>query len=243
MSYTECIVWRVPNNAATAGVASVRTSPKKQGKMMSLRWIWAARVIAVLLAAMPAAAAAQADAGPRHTEADVRFMQGMIVHHAQALDMVRLVPDRATRDDVRMMAERITVSQQDEIDLMRRWLRARGADTVPLNGHGAHHGHHAAASADSTGAGHAGMPGMATPEEMARLAASSGAEFERLFLELMIRHHEGALVMVAELFGTRGGGQESAVFHIASEVDADQRMEIDRMRTMLAGPLNGSRPR
>ena len=74
-------------------------------------------------------------------------------------------------------------------------------------------------------------------------SAASGAEFDRLFLELMIRHHEGALTMVAELFGTPGGGQESAVFHIASEVDADQRMEIDRMRAMLAGPLHGARPR
>jgi uncharacterized protein (DUF305 family) len=242
MGYTECIVWRVPNNAATAGVASARTSPQKQGKMMSSRWIRAARVIAILLAAVPAAAAAQTDAGPRHTEADVRFMQGMIVHHAQALDMVRLVPDRTTRQDVRMMAERITVSQRDEIDLMRRWLRARGADTVPLNGHDAHHGHHASAPADSAG-GHAGMPGMATPEEMARLAALSGAEFDRLFLELMIRHHEGALVMVAELFGSQGGGQESSVYQIASEVDADQRMEIERMRRMLGGPLTGSAPR
>jgi uncharacterized protein (DUF305 family) len=241
MGYTERIVWRVPNNAATAGVASARTSPKKQGKMMSLRWMKAVALLAGCLAARPAAA--QAEVGPRHTEADVRFMQGMIVHHAQALDMVRLVPDRSTRQDVRMMAERITVSQQDEIDLMRRWLRARGADTVPLNGHDAHHGHHASAGADSAGGGHAGMPGMATPEEMARLAASSGAEFDRLFLELMIRHHEGALVMVAELFGSQGGGQESSVYQIASEVDADQRMEIDRMRRMLGGPLSGSAPR
>jgi uncharacterized protein (DUF305 family) len=76
---------------------------------------------------------------------------------------------------------------------------------------------------------------MATPEEMARLAAAQGAEFDRMFLEMMIRHHEGALVMVAELFAA-GGAQESQMYQIASDVDADQRMEIDRMRAMLDGP-------
>jgi uncharacterized protein (DUF305 family) len=197
-------------------------------------WKKAARMLAVLLAAAPAAAGAQ-----QHTDADARFMQGMIVHHAQALEMTALVPDRASSEGVRLMAERINVSQQDEIALMRRWLRARGADTVALGGHDAHHGHHAPGAADSAGAGHAGMPGMATPEEMARLASLAGAEFDRLFLELMIRHHEGALVMVAELFGTQGAGQASSVYQIASEVDADQRMEIERMRRMLAGSLSG----
>ncbi|WP_420125629.1 DUF305 domain-containing protein [Longimicrobium sp.] len=176
-------------------------------------------------------AQAQAVAGPRHGEADVRFVTGMIAHHGQALEMVALVPGRATRDDVRMMAERIAVSQRDEIALMERWLTARGEPVPSADSAHAHHG-----------PGHV-MAGMLTPEEMQRLAAASGAEFDRLFLELMIRHHEGALAMVAELFGTPGGGQESAVYHIASEVEADQRMEIDRMRTMLAGPLNGSRPR
>jgi uncharacterized protein (DUF305 family) len=201
-------------------------------------WKKAARMLAVLLAASPAAAGAQ-----QHTEADVRFMQGMIGHHAQALEMTALAPDRASSQGVRLMAERIHVSQQDEIALMRRWLHARGADTVPLGGHSAHHGHHASSAAGSAGAGHAGMPGMATPEEMARLASLSGAEFDRLFLELMIRHHEGALVMVAELFGTQGAGQESSVYQIASEVDADQRMEIERMQRMLAGSPSGSAPR
>lgn len=201
------------------------------------RWMRIAGLLLCLAATACGSATAEAQAqaanpGPRHGEADVRFVTGMIGHHAQALEMVALVPDRATRDDVRMMAERIAVSQRDEIALMERWLRARGE---PVPGADSTHAHH--------GGAHAHMPGMLTAEEMQRLAAASGAEFDRLFLELMIRHHEGALAMVAELFGTRGGGQESAVFHIASEVDADQRMEIDRMRTMLAGPLNGFRPR
>lgn len=204
----------------------------KQGTR-SFLWMRAASLLLSVATAACGGATAQAQSapGPRHGEADVRFVTGMVAHHAQALEMVALVPERATRDDVRMMAERIAVSQRDEIALMERWLKARGQPVPSADSAHAHHG-----------PGHA-MAGMLTPEEMRSLAASSGAEFDRLFLELMIRHHEGALAMVAELFGTPGGGQESAVFHIASEVDADQRMEIDRMRTMLAGPLNGSRPR
>lgn len=191
----------------------------------SSRWIrGAALLAAVVLTAScgPVAATAQAGqpaAQPVRNDADVRFMQGMIAHHAQALEMTALVPDRAVSQAVKMMAERIDVSQRDEIATLERWLRAHGAPAADSS-----HAHH--------GAGHT-MPGMLSAEEMRRLAAASGAEFDRLFLELMIRHHEGALVMVAELFGSRGGGQDPEVFAIASEVDADQRMEIDRMRAML----------
>ncbi|HEU4883944.1 MAG TPA: DUF305 domain-containing protein [Longimicrobium sp.] len=186
----------------------------------------AALLLSVAAAACGGATAqAQTVVGPPHNEADVRFVTGMIAHHGQALEMAALVPDRATRPDVRLMAERIQVSQRDEIALMERWLQAHGEPVPSADSVHAHH----------HGGAHAQMPGMLTPEEMQRLAAASGAEFDRLFLELMIRHHEGALMMVAELFGTPGGGQQSSVFHIANEVDADQRMEIDRMRTMLAG--------
>jgi uncharacterized protein (DUF305 family) len=165
----------------------------------------------------------------RDTSPDVRFIRGMLAHHAQALEMTALVPARTTRQDIRLLAERIDVSQRDEIAVMERWLRARG-EAVPAAGAHAHHG-----------GDHPRMPGMLTSEEMARLAAATGAEFERLFLELMIRHHEGALVMVAELFASPGGGQESEMFQIASDVDADQRAEIARMQRMLAGPLPGPR--
>lgn len=166
------------------------------------------------------------------TTPDARFIRGMLAHHAQALEMTALVPGRTSRQDIQLLAERIDVSQRDEIAMMERWLRARG-EAVPAAGAGhAHHG----------GADHPPMPGMATPEEMADLAAAAGAEFERLFLELMIRHHEGALVMVAELFATPGGGQATDVFQIASEVDADQRAEIARMQRMLAGPLGAPAP-
>lgn len=154
-----------------------------------------------------------------YTDADVRFMQGMIHHHAQALDMTALLADRTERDDMRKLAQRIQVSQEDEIKMMRRWLEVRGQD-VP-----GPHAHHAP--------GAPLMPGMLTPEEMTRLAAAKGPEFDRLFLEGMIKHHAGALTMVQELFATPGAGQESEMFAFASDVDADQRMEIDRMRGML----------
>lgn len=140
----------------------------------------------------PPAAEAAGGVQPRHTEADVRFMQGMIAHHQQALEMTGLVPARTSRQDLRLLAERMEVSQRDEIAQMRRWLESRGEE-VPAAHHG-HHGHHAA------------MPGMLTPQETARLAAATGPEFERLFLELMIRHHEGAIQMVAALFGSPGAG-------------------------------------
>ncbi len=155
----------------------------------------------------------------RVTAADVRFVQGMIAHHQQALEMAALVPSRTAREDMRLLAKRIALSQEDEIAMMRQWLAARGQP--PPDPH-AHHGPGAPL-----------MPGMLTPEEMARLAAATGAAFDRLFLEGMITHHEGALIMVRELFATEGAGQESELFAFASHVDADQRMEIERMRRML----------
>jgi uncharacterized protein (DUF305 family) len=153
------------------------------------------------------------------TPADVKFMQGMIHHHAQALDMTALVPERTPNPDMRKLAQRIEVSQADEIKMMQRWLQARGQDAP------GEHAHHMP--------GAPLMPGMLTADEMARLAAAKGEAFERLFLEGMIKHHAGALTMVQELFATAGAAQESEVFAFASDVDADQRMEIDRMAAML----------
>lgn len=150
----------------------------------------------------------------RFTPADVRFMQGMIGHHAQALDMTALVTSRTTRDDIRALARRIDLSQADEINMMEGWLTARGQE-VP--------GGHV----------HELMPGMLTPEEMDRLAQARGAEFDRLFLEGMIKHHDGALVMVQQLFESPGAGQDSEIFAFASDVDADQRAEIARMAAVL----------
>lgn len=146
-------------------------------------------------------------------------MQGMISHHTQALEMTALLPSRTSRDDMRLLAMRIQVSQADEIAMMQRWLEVRGQEAPGP------HAHHAE--------GAALMPGMLTAEEMGRLADARGAAFDRLFLELMTKHHQGALIMVKELFSNAGAGQESEIFAFASEVDADQRMEIDRMGAML----------
>jgi uncharacterized protein (DUF305 family) len=156
--------------------------------------------------------------GVQYTPADVRFMQGMIGHHAQALEMTTLVASHTANEDIRKLALRIEVSQKDEIRAMQDWLKARG-ERVPDP-----HAHHAGAAL---------MPGMLTSAEMERLAAARAAGFDRLFLELMIKHHDGALTMVKELFASPGAGQEVDVFEFASEVDADQRMEIARMAAML----------
>ena len=153
------------------------------------------------------------------TAADVRFMQGMIGHHAQAIEMVALLKTRSTWEDMQKLGLRIEVSQEDEIRMMQRWLEVRG-QTLPDP-----HAHHKAGA-------HL-MPGMLTADEMARLGAAKGAEFDRLFLEGMIKHHGGALSMVEELFASPGAGQESDIYAFASDVVADQRMEMDRMAAML----------
>lgn len=153
------------------------------------------------------------------TPADVTFMQGMIGHHSQALEMVALIADRTSRDDMKLLGKRIELSQLDEIQMMQDWLRSRG-QTLP-DPH-AHHQHGATL-----------MPGMLSMEEMGRLEASKGVEFDRLFLEGMIKHHGGALVMVRDLFATPRAGQDGDIFAFASDVEADQQMEMDRMGAML----------
>ncbi len=156
---------------------------------------------------------------PTYTEADVAFVQGMIPHHRQALDLTALVADRAADPDLAAMAGRIEVSQVDEIEQMERWLTSRGED-VPDE----HAGH-------SVGAH--GMPGMLSPAELSRLERATGPRFDRLFLQLMIRHHEGAVVMVESLLTQGEGGQESEVFQLASHVGSDQQVEIAAMKRKL----------
>ena len=153
------------------------------------------------------------------TPADVKFMQGMIGHHQQAIEMTTLLKTRTESENMKKLAMRIDVSQEDEINMMKRWLEVRGQE-IPSEH--AMHMHGATL-----------MPGMLTEEEMARLSAAKGADFDRLFLEGMIKHHGGALTMVHELFETPGAGQEVEIFSFASDVDSDQRMEIDRMGAML----------
>jgi len=152
------------------------------------------------------------------TAADVKFMQGMIGHHAQAVEMVALIADRSANPQMKRLGLRIQISQDDEMNMMRKWLAERGA-AIP-----GPHAHHEPGGM---------MPGMLSPEEMQQLADAKGVEFDRLFLQGMIKHHGGAISMVEELFKTPGAGQEGGIFAFASDVDADQRMEIDRMGAML----------
>jgi len=173
--------------------------------------------------------ASQAGSKPRYTDADVKFMQGMIGHHAQALVMTAMVPTHGTRGDVRILAERIGVSQRDEIALMQRWLTDR---KQPLPDTSAHH-NHAGMSMPGMDMSQALMPGMLTPAQLAQLGRARGAEFDRLFLNFMIQHHEGAVAMVARLLATPGAVQSEDTYRFVADVNIDQTTEIDRMRTML----------
>jgi uncharacterized protein (DUF305 family) len=188
----------------------------------------------VLALALTAPATALAQNTPRYTAADVRFMQGMIGHHAQALAMSALIPARSSRQDIRSLGQRITVSQRDEIAMMRQWLTDRHQQ-VPTSD--VSHDHNGAVDHSMNMPGIAMsdtlMPGMLTAEQLSELARATGDEFDRLFLKDMIHHHEGALVMVASLLGTTGSAQEAEVFRFASEVDSDQRAEIARMNALL----------
>lgn len=190
--------------------------------------------------------------GMAFTEADVAFMQGMIHHHAQALEMTALIDARTRNRTIQQMGLRMQISQGDEIGLMSRWLQDRDQEvpdwrnmpTLPAQQDGMDHGNmdhgdtgHAAmdhGNMDHEAMGHdMSMPGMLSPDQMRQLVAARDVEFDRLFLQLMIQHHEGAIVMVRELFSAPGAGQESQVFQFASEVDADQTIEIRRMRQVL----------
>tara|TARA_B100000949_G_scaffold150074_1_gene131849 strand:- start:956 stop:1585 length:630 start_codon:yes stop_codon:yes gene_type:complete len=157
------------------------------------------------------------------TEADVRFMTGMISHHAQALEMASLAPTHGVGASVGTLTARTINAQQDEIVAMQQWLRDRG-QPVPEDG------------IDSTVRVPNGgmlMPGMLTPQQMRELDAARGSDFDRIFLTYMIQHHGGAVTMVHDLFGTDGAALDEAVFKIASDIQADQTSEIARMKRML----------
>lgn len=154
---------------------------------------------------------------PPHNAADVEFFERMIPHHGQALEMAALVQPRSTNADLRLLAERMEISQRDEIARMETWLTQRGRP-VP-EPHTDHNGHD--------------MPGMLTNEQLAQLEQAQGVAFDRLFLEFMIYHHQGAITMANELY-TRGGGLEPESDRFAREVIADQGIEISRMQQMLA---------
>jgi len=186
--------------------------------------------------ASPAApAAASAWSAPPRSEADVQFMSGMIPHHAQAVVIAGWAATHGARSDIRILSERIVVGQKDEIALMQYWLREHG-EAVP--------------AADAThmsmkmnGMQHdVLMPGMLNDAQLAQLDSARGADFDRLFLQSMIGHHEGAITMVDELLGSTRAGQDDVVYRMASDVYADQTTEIERMKKMLATvPAGGSR--
>ena len=168
---------------------------------------------------------ARADSGRMpFTAADVHFMQGMIHHHAQAVVMAGWAQTHGARPDVKTLAQRIDVAQRDEMAFMQRWLRERHQDAPdPLE----HYMMGMSMSPSDL------MPGMLTDEQMKQLDAARGPEFDRLFLTFMIQHHTGAITMVNQLFASPGAGQELYVFRFASDVNADQTTEIERMRLML----------
>ena len=154
-------------------------------------------------------------------EADIRFMSHMIPHHAQALVMAGFAPDAGASSSIRTLCARIINAQTDEIAVMSRWLSDRG---LPVPETGDMRGH---------GDGAMLMAGMLTPEQLAALEAARGADFDRLFLEYMIQHHNGAVTMVRELFATDGAAQDDFVFKLASDIHVDQATEIARMELML----------
>ena len=170
-----------------------------------------------------------------YTDADVAFMQGMILHHQQAVEMSELVEERTNNEEVVTIAGKILSSQADEIEFMNGWLSDRGEQTVMAgmdhsgmdHSKPAHHGHHAM--------DHSQMAGMATPEQMAELATLEGAAFDKMFLTLMIAHHEGAITMVEDLLEQPGSASDPVLFQFVGDIEADQSSEIDRMDTLLAG--------
>lgn len=164
------------------------------------------------------------------TAADVAFMQHMLVHHAQAVEMVALLVTRGTDPVVARLGQRITLSQDAEMALMREWLEARGQplDMVdPHAGHGAHAGH-------AMDPNVAVMPGMLSPARMQALAAANGPAFDRLFLSGMIQHHQGAIDMVNDLMAQPGSAEDPLLSDFAASVIADQSAEILRMQSLLS---------
>ncbi|HYU01927.1 MAG TPA: DUF305 domain-containing protein [Gemmatimonadales bacterium] len=174
--------------------------------------------------ASPAVQARPDSGRPPYTSADVHFMAGMIGHHAQAVLIAGWAPSHDASAALRALCERIVVGQRDEIALMQRWLRERH-EPVPE----ADAAHYAMPGMDPSML----MPGMLTAGQLAQLDRARGPEFDRLFLTLMIQHHQGAITMVNQLFGSQGGGEQETVFRFASDVFADQSTEIDRMNRML----------
>ena len=171
---------------------------------------------------------------PPASPKDTEFMQGMIMHHAQAVEMTALINSRTENKELRLLGARISHSQAEEIKFMEHWLQARGQPTtMPM---------HQTGDTNMPGMNMPGMdmskhetlmPGMLTKAQIDALRNAKGKEFDRLFLEGMIQHHSGALTMVKDLFDTAGAGQDAVLFNFATDVDSGQRAEIRIMQNML----------
>jgi uncharacterized protein (DUF305 family) len=174
--------------------------------------------------------------------AAAHFVQGLMDHHAQAIVMGDMVPSHTVRGDLRNAARRIVVSQRDEIALMRRWLEARHLTVPAVDTLAPDTTSHSMAGMDMSGmhmtTNSPRMPGMLTHDQLVELARSRGTKFDELFLRFMIAHHEGALKMVADLFAVPGATDDPQLFQLASDIDADQRAEINRMRSMQAAKVS-----
>jgi uncharacterized protein (DUF305 family) len=170
---------------------------------------------------------------PERSPADIAFMQGMIMHHVQAVEMTSLIASHTENKNVRSLGARISSSQSDEIKFMRRWLAARGQSlSMPPP---------EKMDMAIPGQPMALMPGMLTAEQMDALRKANGANFDRLFLTGMIQHHDGALTMVQDLFDTPGAGQDADVFNFATDADNTQRAEIRIMQSMLEKKSSGEK--
>jgi uncharacterized protein (DUF305 family) len=170
---------------------------------------------------------------PPLSQADIEFMQGMIMHHSQAVEMTALIRSHTENEALRQLGARISSSQTDEINFMKRWLAARGQPiSMAMPG---------MPDMDRSGKPMALMPGMLSAEQMAALRKANGAEFDRLFLTGMIQHHEGALTMVKDLFNAAGAGQDAEIFDFANDADNTQRAEIKIMESMLGKGNNEER--
>ena len=162
---------------------------------------------------------------PPLSQADVQFMQGMIMHHSQAVEMTALIPSHTDNPEIHTLGARISRSQTDEMNFMKRWLVAR-SEPVSMAMPGM-------PDMDMQGKPMHAMPGMLTAEQMDALRAAKGAEFNRLFLTGMMQHHKGALVMVKQLFDSPGAGQDADLFDFATDADNTQLAEIKIMQSML----------
>ncbi len=168
-------------------------------------------------------------ATPQPSEADIRFMQGMVMHHSQAVTMTALIPSHTTNGQIRLLGARISRSQTDEMQFMQRWLHNRGqSESMPMPA-----AMPGMPEMDMAGNPMPSMPGMLTPAQMSALTAAHGAAFDHLFLTGMIQHHNGALTMVNDLFNTAGAGEDADLFDFATDADNTQRAEIRIMQGIL----------